>query len=162
MEINLEGLDKDGGISFKRKKNFGEKQESKVEELTTGEQPQVDKEYLERQARLEAKLVRAKRVNYSGFAFNGSTIFIILFGVNQFITDPTTLELINFIEWIFKIEIPYEKFIKIVELWKTQIISLCGSIQMFLIYYQQTRQRMKNADTEDTWSFLNEELSKVI
>ena len=67
-----------------------------------------------------------------------------------------------FIEWIFKIEIPYEKFIETVELWKTQIISLCGSIQMFLIYYQQTRQRMKNADTEDTWSFLNEELSKVI
>ena len=85
-----------------------------------------------------------------------------MFGVNQFIADPTTLELINFIEWIFKIKIPYEKFIEIVELWKTQIISLCGSIQMFLIYYQQTRQRMKNADTEDTWSFLNEELSKVI
>ena len=54
MEINLEGLDKDGGISFKRKKNFGEKQESKVEEPTTVEQPQVDKEYLERQARFEA------------------------------------------------------------------------------------------------------------
>jgi hypothetical protein len=30
------------------------------------------------------------------------------------------------------------------------------------MYYKQTRQRMKDADTEDTWTFINEELGKII
>ena len=156
------GLNKDGGISFERKRNFGKEEEPKVEESEIIEEPKVDEEYLARQARLEAKLTTAKVVNYSGFAVNGSSILVLLFGVHHFIMDPNTLELINFIERIFKIEIPYEEFIEIVELWKTQIISLCSSIQMFFIYYQQTRQRMKDADTENAWDFINKELSKVI
>ena len=156
------GLNKDGGISFERKRNFGKEEEPKVEESEIIEEPKVDEEYLARQARLEAKLTTAKVVNYSGFTVNGSSILVLLFGVHHFIMDPNTLELINFIERIFKIEIPYEEFIEIVELWKTQIISLCSSIQMFFIYYQQTRQRMKDADTENAWDFINKELSKVI
>ena len=156
------GLNKDGGISFERKRNFGKEEEPKVEDSEIIEEPKVDEEYLARQARLEAKLTTAKVVNYSGFAVNGSSILVLLFGVHHFIMDPNTLELINFIERIFKIEIPYEEFIEIVELWKTQIISLCSSIQMFFIYYQQTRQRMKDADTENAWDFINKELSKVI
>ena len=156
------GLNKDGGISFERKRNFGKEEEPKVEDSEIIEEPKVDEEYLARQARLEAKLTTAKVVNYSGFTVNGSSILVLLFGVHHFIMDPNTLELINFIERIFKIEIPYEEFIEIVELWKTQIISLCSSIQMFFIYYQQTRQRMKDADTENAWDFINKELSKVI
>ena len=156
------GLNKDGGISFERKRNFGKEEEPKVEDSEIIEEPKVDEEYLARQARLEAKLTTAKVVNYSGFTVNGSTILVLLFGVHHFLMDPNTLELINFIEKIFKIEIPYEEFIEIVELWKTQIISLCSSIQMFFIYYQQTRQRMKDADTENAWDFINKELSKVI
>ncbi len=93
--------------------------------------------------------------------FNGSSIFVLLFGIHHVIMDPSTLELINLIETTFGIDIPYEQFVELVELWKAQIISLCGSIQVFLAGYQQTRQRMKDADTEDTWAFINEELEKL-
>ena len=156
------GLNKDGGISFERKTNFGKKEEEpKVEESEIIEKPKVDEEYLARQARLTAKLKTAKVVNYSGFAVNGSSILALLFGVHHFIMDPNTLELINLIETTFGVDIPYEQFIEIVELWKAQIMSLCGSIQLFFMYYQQTRQRMKNSDTEDLWAFINEEFEKL-
>ena len=156
------GLNKDGGISFERKTNFGKKKEEpKVEESEIIEEPKVDEEYLARQARLTAKLKTAKVVNYSGFAVNGSSILALLFGIHHFIMDPNTLELINLIETTFGVDIPYEQFIEIVELWKAQIMSLCGSIQLFFMYYQQTRQRMKNSDTEDLWGFINEEFEKL-
>ena len=92
------GLNKDGGISFERKRNFGKKEEPKVEESKIIEEPKVDEEYLARQARLEAKLKTAKTVNYGGFAVNGSSIFALLFGVHHFIMDPNTLELSNLIK----------------------------------------------------------------
>ena len=156
------GLNKDGGISFERKTNFGKKEEEpKVEESEIIEEPKVDEEYLARQARLTAKLKTAKVVNYSGFAVNGSSILALLLGIHHFIMDPNTLELINLIETTFGVDIPYEQFIEIVELWKAQIMSLCGSIQLCFVYYQQTRQRMKNADTEDLWAFINEEFEKL-
>lgn len=158
----MNGLNKDGGISFERKTNFGKKEEEpKVEESEIIEEPKVDEEYLARQARLTAKLKTAKVVNYSGFAVNGSSILALLFGIHHFIMDPNTLELINLIETTFGVDIPYEQFIEIVELWKAQIMSLCGSIQLFFMYYQQTRQRMKNSDTEDLWGFINEEFEKL-
>ena len=155
------GLNKDGGISFERKRNFGKEEEPKVEESEIIEEPKVDEEYLARQARLTAKLKTAKVVNYSGFAVNGSSILALLLGIHHFIMDPNTLELINLIETTFEVDIPYEQFIEIVELWKAQIMSLCGSIQLFFMYYQQTRQRMKNSDTEDLWGFINEEFEKL-
>ena len=152
------------GISFTNKRNW--KKDDVVEEVKVEpeepKEPEIDHEYLARQARLEARLVTAKTVNYSGFAINGSTIIVILVGINNFIMDPNTLELINLIEKTFGIKIPYEEFVELVELWKAQIMSLCGSVQMGFMYYQQTRQRMKDADTEDTWAFINEELGKII
>ena len=160
---NIDDVMKDG-ISFERKLNFGKEEcveEAKVEPEKPKE-PEIDHEYLARQARLEARLVTAKTVNYSGFAINGSTIIVILVGINNFIMDPNTLELINLIEKTFGIKIPYEEFVELVELWKAQIMSLCGSVQMGFMYYQQTRQRMKDADTEDTWAFINEEFGKII
>jgi len=75
--------------------------------------------------------------------------------------SPNTLELINLIETTFGIEIQYERFIELVEAWKAQLISIAGSIQLGFGYYQQTRQRMKNADTEDAWAFMKEELNKL-
>ena len=171
----MQGLDKDGGISFERKRNFDSKKkepemfsrkapdkpDEEPEEEIIEEPVVLDPESAARQARLEAKLKTAKAVNYSGFAVNGSSIFVLLFGVHHFIMDPSTVELINLIETTFGIDIPYEQFVELVELWKAQIISLCGSIQVFLAGYQQTRQRMKDADTEDTWAFINEELEKL-
>tara|TARA_R100001594_G_scaffold35131_1_gene64300 strand:+ start:17983 stop:18501 length:519 start_codon:yes stop_codon:yes gene_type:complete len=169
------GLNKDGGISFERKRNFDSKKkepemfsrkvpdkpDEEPEEEIIEEPVVLDSESAARQARLEAKLNTAKAVNYSGFAINGSSIFVLLFGIHHVIMDPSTIELINLIETTFGIDIPYEQFVEIVELWKAQIISLCGSIQVFLAGYQQTRQRMKDADTEDTWAFINEELEKL-
>jgi hypothetical protein len=171
----VEGLNKDGGINFERKRNFGDnkkepemfsrkvpdKPDEEPEEEIIEEPVVLDPISAARQARLEAKLKTAKAVNYSGFAVNGSSIFVLLFGVHHVIMDPSTLELINLIETTFGIDIPYERFVELVELWKAQIISLCGSIQVFLVGYQQTRQRMKDADTEDTWAFINEELEKL-
>ena len=172
----MQGLNKDGGISFERKRNFDTKKNEpdmfsrKAPDKPIEEEPKeeitepvkvLDAEAEARQARLEAKLKTAKVVNYSGFAFNGSSIFALLFGVHHFIMDPNTLELINLIETTFGVDIPYEQFIEIVELWKAQIMSLCGSIQLFFMYYQQTRQRMKNSDTEDLWGFINEEFEKL-
>ena len=159
----LGGLNKDGGINFERKKNFGTKNEEPeelIEELEV-EEPEIDEEQLARQARLEAKLKTAKTVNYSGFAVNGASIGVMLFGVHNVIMDPNTLELINLIETTFGIEIPYERFIELVEAWKAQLISMAGTIQVGFVYYQQTRQRMKNMDTEDTWAFMNDELGKL-
>ena len=171
----LEGLNKDGGINFKRKRNFGEKEkepemfsrkapdkpDDEPEEEIIEEPAVIDPITAARQARLEAKLNTAKAVNYSGFAINGSSIFVLLFGVHHFIMDPSTVELINLIETTFGIDIPYERFVEIVELWKAQIMSLCGSVQVGFMAYQNTRQRMKDADTEDTWAFINEELEKL-
>ena len=171
----MQGLNKDGGISFERKRNFDTKKKEpdmfsrKAPDKPTQEPKEeitepvkvLDAEAEARQVRLEAKLKTAKVVNYSGFAFNGSSIFALLFGVHHFIMDPNTLELINLIETTFGVDIPYERFVELVELWKSQIMSLCGSIQLFFMYYQQTRQRMKNSDTEDLWGFINEEFEKL-
>ena len=152
------------GISFTRKRNFDT--EDIIEEVEVepeeSNKTEIDKEYLARQARLEAKLKTSKVVNYSGFAVNGASIGVMLYGVHNVIMDPNTLELINLIETTFGIEIPYEKFIELVELWKKHLISLAGSIQLGFVYYQQTRQRMKNMDREDLFGFMNEELGKVI
>ena len=171
----MQGLDKDGGISFDRKLNFDSKKkepemfsrkvtdkpDEEPEEEIIEEPVVLDPESAARQARLEAKLKTAKAVNYSGFAVNGSSILVLLFGVHHFIMDPSTVELINLIETTFGIDIPYEQFVEIVELWKAQIMSLCGSVQVGFMAYQNTRQRMKDADTEDTWAFINEELEKL-
>jgi hypothetical protein len=157
----VSGLSKDGGINFSRKKNFGDKKKEPEVEEPTIEEPEIDEEYEARQARLEAKLKTAKTVNYSGFAVNGASIGVMLFGVHNVIMDPNTLELINLIETTFGIEIQYERFIELIEAWKAQLISIAGSIQLGFGYYQQTRQRMKNMDTEDTWAFMNDELGKL-
>jgi len=171
----LQGLNNDGGISFERKRNFDTKKkepemfsrkapdepDEELEEEVIEEPVVLDPESAARQARLEAKLNTAKAVNYSGFAVNGSSILVLLFGVHHFVMDPSTIELITLIETTFGIDIPYEQFVEIVELWKAQIMSLCGSVQVGFMAYQNTRQRMKDADTEDTWAFINEELEKL-
>ena len=168
-----EGLNKDGGINFSRKRNFEDKPKEENEDLSKYllgreieeepkvEEPEIDEEYLARQERLEQKLKTAKTVNYSGFAVNGASIGVMLYGVHNVIMDPNTLELINLIETTFGIEIPYERFIELVEAWKTQLISMAGSIQVGFVYYQQTRQRMKNMDREDLFGFMNDELGKL-
>ena len=155
----MEGLNKDGGISFERKRNF----EDKVEEVEVKpEEPKVDIEYEARQLRLSKKHKQAKVVNCSGFAVNGSSILALLYGINNIMLSPDTIEFVNLIETTFNITIDYEKFTTLVEAWKTHIISICSSVQILLGYYQQTRRRMKEMDREDLFGFVNDELAKII
>ena len=171
----MQGLNKDGGISFERKKNFGDKKEEPEmfsrkapkpsdeefeEEII--EEPKVDSEYEARQKRLSKKHKQARNINYSGFAVNGSSILILLYGIQNIMLNPDTIEFINLIETTLGITINYEKFANLVDIWKTHIISMCGSIQLFFGYYQQTRRRMKEMDREDLFGFVNDELGKII
>ena len=148
------------GISFTNKRNW--KKDDVVEEVKVEpEEPKVDAEYEARQLRLSKKHKQAKAINYSGFAVNGTSVFVLLYGVQNIMLSPDTIEFVNLIGTTFGIEIKYEEFAILIEAWKTHIISLCGSVQMGFMAYQDTRQKMKNADTEDTWAFLNEELEKL-
>ena len=94
-----DGLNKDGGISFSRKTNFGDKKkepemfsrrpEDKAEEPK--KERNIDVKELAKAERLNAKLAKAKTINYSGFAVNGGSIVGLLFVIDNFIFDPTTL-----------------------------------------------------------------------
>ena len=87
----MEGLNKAGGISFTRKKNF----EDKVEEVEVEpEEPKIDIEYEARQLRLSKKHKQAKVVNYSGFAVNGRSILALLYGINNIMLSPDTIEFV--------------------------------------------------------------------
>jgi len=89
-----DGLNKDGGINFSRKRNFDDKKEP---EEKPEEPKRPDVEDLLKQERLNAQLVKAKTINYSGFAVNGGSIVGLLFVIDNFIFDPTTLELLEMI-----------------------------------------------------------------
>lgn len=80
------------GISFSRKiKEDLEEPDEKIIE----EKPKPDPEYLNRQARLEEKLRVAKEINYSGFAVNGGSIIMLLYGVHNIALDPQTVEMVD-------------------------------------------------------------------
>ena len=170
----MSGLSKDGGINFKRKRNWDtKKEEPKMFSRTAPDKPDeeleeevkepvvVDSEYEARQLRLSKKHRQAKAINYSGFAVNGSSVLIMLYGIQNIMLSPDTIEFVNLIETTFGVTIDYEKFANLVEAWKTHIISLCGSIQMFLGYHQQLRRRMKETDREGLFGFINDEIGKL-
>ena len=148
------------GISFTNKRNW--KKDDVVEEVKVEpEEPKVDTEYEARQIRLGKKHKQAKVVNYSGFAVNGTSVLVMLYGIQNIMLSPDTIEFVNLIETTFGVTIDYEKFANLVEAWKTHIISLCGSIQMFLGYHQQLRRRMKETDREGLFGFINDEIGKL-
>ena len=156
---NIDDVMKDG-ISFERKLNFG-KEECVEDVKVEPEEPKVDTEYEARQIRLSKKHKQAKVVNYSGFAVNGTSVLVMLYGIQNIMLSPDTIEFVNLIETTFEVTIDYEKFANLVEAWKTHIISLCGSIQMFLGYHQQLRRRMKETDREGLFGFINDEIGKL-
>lgn len=166
------GLNKDGGISFDRKRNFKPKEpemfsrkapdKSDKEEEKLDEQPRnLDKESLLRAERLAQAHKRAKQINFSGFAVNGGSVAMLFFGINNILLDPETVGMVTTIEEMTGVELHYDKIIEFIEKFKAQIISIFGSIQLMLGYYQQLRGRMKNADREDTFAFINEELGRA-
>ena len=115
-----------------------------------------------RQERLTKKYNTAKTVNYSGAAFNSGSIFVMLYGVNDLLANPSTLESFEMINTFFKLDINFAGIFATIEEFKAQLIGLCLSIQTFFVYYQDICSKLKNADREDMWTFINEELGKVV
>ena len=119
----MSGLNKDGGISFERKKNFKAKEkepemfsrrpEDKVEEVEeeVKEPVRLDTEQLLRQERLGAKLRKAKGIQASGFAVNGGSICGLLFAIDSFVFNPSTLESLQLINETFGLNINFEGII---------------------------------------------------
>ena len=156
----MSGLSKDGGINFGRKRNFDVKEEpeEKIEEPK-----RLDTEDLLKQERLNAQLAKAKTINYSGFAVNGGSIVGLLFVIDNFIFDPTTLELL---EMMFNktlgLDIDFPNIINLMQEYKAQLIGACISMQTMLMGYKDTVQKMKDRGNESFTSVLNEELGKII
>ena len=166
------GLNKDGGISFERKKNFGKKKEpemfsrrpeDKVEEVEeeVREPVRLDTEELLRQERLNAKLRKAKGVQAGGFAVNGGSILGILFALDSFVFNPSTLETLQLINDTLGLSIDFEKIINTLQEHKAQLIGFFISIQTFIMAYKDTCQKMKDRDTEDFMEVINDELGKI-
>ena len=156
----MSGLSKDGGINFSRKTNSDDKKEPE-EKIEEPKRPDV--EDLLKQERLNAQLAKAKTINYSGFALNGGSIVGLLFVIDNFIFDPTTLELL---EMMFNktlgLDIDFLNIINLMQEYKAQLIGACISMQTMLMGYKDTVQKMKDRGNESFTEVLNEELGKVI
>ena len=157
-----DGLDKDGGISFskKNKKPYGLAEPKEVEEEVE-EPKRLDTEELLRQERLNAQLSKAKTINYSGFALNGGSIVGLLFVVDNFVFDPTTLELLEMINTTFNLEINFVGIINILQEYKAQLIGACISFQTMLVGYKDMCQKAKDRDCDSLYQVFTEELEKV-
>ena len=154
-----DGLDRDGGISFGRKKNLDvkEKVEEKVEEPK-----RLDTEELLRQERLNAQLVKAKTINYSGFALNGGSIVGLLFVIDNFVFSPGTLDML---EMIFNktlgLDVDFLNIINLLQEYKAQLIGACMSFQTMLLGYKDICQKAKDRDCDSLYQIFNEELEKI-
>ena len=171
------GLNKDGGISFTRKKNFDSKKKSnlpegmfsrrpedkveEVEEVEVEKPRQLDKEELLRQERLNAKLRKEKGIQAGGFGVNGGSVLGVLFALDSFVFNPSTLETLQLINDTFGLSIDFEKIINILQEHKAQLIGFFISIQTFIMAYKDTCQKMKDRDTEDFMEVINDELGKI-
>ena len=169
------GLNKDGGISFKRKRNFDTKKKSDVpdgmfsrkpedrvkEEL---EEPVVEEESLSpeelsKAERLNAKLRKAKGIQAGGFAVNGGSIIALLFYVDSLLANPDTLDSLNSFNDLVGADIDFENMIAIIQGYKAQIVGFAVSSQTMIM--GDTVQKMKDRGDESFYNVLNEELEKA-
>ena len=164
-----DGLNKDGGISFSRKTNFGDKKkepemfsrrpEDKAEEPK--KERNIDVKELAKAERLNAKLAKAKGINYSGFAINGSTIIGALFYLDSLLLDPTTVDTLNIINDMFDSDINFEQIIATIQGYKAQIVGFAISSQAMIMQYKSTVQQMKDKGNESFYEVFNEELERI-
>ena len=152
-----DGLNKDGGISFGRKK---EPDVTEVEKEIE-EPKRLDTEELLRQERLGKKLATSKRVFNSGFAINSSTIIGCFFYLDSLLVNPDFMENLNMINGVFGLEIDFEKWVAVIQQWKTEIIGFAISSQTMLMGYKDTCKKMKDRDTESFYEVFSEELEKA-
>ena len=166
------GLKKDGGINFERKRNFGDKKEpemfsrkpeDKIEEEVKEpkEERNIDANELAKAERLNAKLAKAKGINYSGFAINGSTIIGAMFYLDSLLLDPTTVDTLNLINDMFSTDINFEQIIATIQGYKAQIVGFAISSQAMIMQYKSTVQQMKDKGNESFYEVFNEELEKI-
>ena len=152
------------GISLKNKRKWEKDEPEPDKELPEQpEQPKPDVMQLLRQKELGEKLDTAKAVNYSGFAVNGGSMLMLLYGFQELALDPNTAETVALFNETFGTEFDYDKFIDTIEVWKAHLVSLAGSVQVGFVWYQSMRQKMKNLDTPKSFiKFINDELSEVL
>ena len=164
-----DGLNKDGGISFSRKTNFGDKKkepemfsrrpEDKAEEPK--KERNIDVKELAKAERLNAKLAKAKGINYSGFAINGSTIIGAVFYLDSLLLDPATVDTLNIINDMFDSDINFEQIIATIQGYKAQIVGFAISSQAMIMQYKSTVQQMKDKGNESFYEVFNEELERI-
>ena len=157
-----DGLDKEGGISFSRKNKepYGLAAPKELEEEIE-EPKRLDTEELLRQERLNAQLSKAKTINYSGFAVNGGSIVGLLFVIDNFVFDPTTLELLEMINTTFNLDINFVGIIELLQQYKAELIGACMSFQTMLVGYKDMCQKAKDRDCDSLYEVFSEELEKV-
>jgi len=173
---NPEGLNKDGGINFERKRNFSTKKKSDVPEGMFSRKPEdkieeeveepkeernIDANELAKAERLNAKLAKAKGINYSGFALNGSTIIGAMFYLDSLLVDPTTVDTLNIINDMFSTDINFEQIIATIQGYKAQIVGFAISSQAIMMQYKSTVQQMKDKGNESFYEVFNEELERI-
>ena len=174
---NPEGLNKDGGISFTRKRNFDTKKKSDVPEGMFSRRPEdkVEEEVQEpvvedrhrsaeelaKAERLNAKLRKAKGIQAGGFAFNGGSIIAMLFYIDSLLANPDTIDTLNLINEMTGADIDFENMIAIIQGYKAQIIGFAVSSQTMIMGYKDIVQKMKDRGDESFYDVLNEELEKV-
>jgi len=151
------GLDKDGGISFGRKKDVV-KEDVKEE---AKEPRNEDIKDLAKDERLNAKLSKAKGINATGFALNGSTIIGAIFYLDSLLANPDTLELLNNLNGMLGSNIDFEQIIATIQGYKAQIIGFAISSQTMVMGYKDTVQKMKERGNESFYEVMNEELDKI-
>ena len=139
------GLNEDGGINFGRKRNFDVKEE--IEEKVE-EPKRLDTEELLRQEKLNAQLVKAKTINYSGFAVNGGSIVGLLFVIDNFVFSPSTLDMLEMINTTFNLDIDFVGIIDLMQEYKAQLIGACMSFQTMLLGYKDICQKAKDRDCD--------------
>ena len=153
-----DGLNKDGGISFGRKK---EPDVTDVEEKIE-EPKRVDTEELLWKERLSAQLAKSKTINYSGFALNGGSIAGLFFVIDNFVFSPNTLGMLEMINTTFNLEINFVGIIELLQQYKVELIGACMSFQTMLVGYKDICQKAKDRDCDSLYQVLNEEIGKVI
>ena len=154
------GLQQDGGISFGKPKTKDKEPEKELEEEVKAPR-NVDIKELAKDERLNAKLRKAKGINYSGFAVNGTTIIGAMFYLDSLLIDPTTIDTLNMINDMFDTDINFEQIIATIQGYKAQIVGIAISSQTMLMGYKDTVQKMKDRGNESFYEVFNEELEKV-
>ena len=170
----MSGLNKDGGISFERKKNFKAKEEEpkmfsrrpedKIEEEVEEpkeEKPKLNPEELAKAKRLNAKLRKAKGIQAGGFAINGGSIIAALFYIDSLLVDPNTLDTLNNINDMLGLNIDFEQIIATIQGYKAQIIGFAVSSQTMVMGYKDMVQKQRDRGNESFYDVLNEELEKA-